>query len=124
MGCVKQGDTARSELQNVAQNTLKEIIPINLFVNFFHGNTATENCSHCQVSSMSGIACSHHVFSIKHLLGQFWYSQRSVLLATTGCQWGESGHEKVKPGEGNHVDCQFSQICVQLTGEPQTSGDT
>ena len=26
--CVKQGDTARSELQNVAQNTLKEIIPI------------------------------------------------------------------------------------------------
>merc|ERR1711865_557761 len=26
--CVKKGDTARSELQNVAQNTLKEIIPI------------------------------------------------------------------------------------------------
>merc|ERR1719454_955483 len=26
--CVKQGDTARSELQNVAQNTLKEIIPV------------------------------------------------------------------------------------------------
>merc|ERR1712134_221542 len=25
---VKKGDTARSELQNVAQNTLKEIIPI------------------------------------------------------------------------------------------------
>merc|ERR1719169_82559 len=26
--CVKAGDTARSELQNVAQNTLKEIIPL------------------------------------------------------------------------------------------------
>jgi len=26
--CVKKGDTPRSELQNVAQNTLKEIIPI------------------------------------------------------------------------------------------------
>merc|ERR1712086_1084215 len=26
--CVKKGDTARSELQNVAQNTLKEIIPV------------------------------------------------------------------------------------------------
>merc|ERR1712013_746705 len=25
--CVKKGDTPRSELQNVAQNTLKEIIP-------------------------------------------------------------------------------------------------
>ena len=25
---VKKGDTARSELQNVAQNTLKEIIPV------------------------------------------------------------------------------------------------
>ena len=74
--------------------------------------------------SVSWIASSHHVLSIKHLLGQFWYSQRSVLLATTGCQWGKSGHEKVKPGEGDHVDCQFSQICVQLTGEPQASGDT
>merc|ERR1712232_782798 len=26
--CVKKGDTARSELQNVAQNTLNEIIPV------------------------------------------------------------------------------------------------
>merc|ERR1712139_311152 len=26
--CVKKGDTPRSELQNVAQNTLKEIIPV------------------------------------------------------------------------------------------------
>merc|ERR1719240_2534455 len=26
--CVKKGDTARSELSNVAQNTLKEIIPV------------------------------------------------------------------------------------------------
>merc|ERR1711957_629666 len=26
--CVKKGDTARSELQNVAQNTLKDIIPV------------------------------------------------------------------------------------------------
>merc|ERR1712124_125785 len=26
--CVKKGDTARSELANVAQNTLKEIIPV------------------------------------------------------------------------------------------------
>merc|ERR1712060_951432 len=26
--CVKKGDTPKSELQNVAQNTLKEIIPI------------------------------------------------------------------------------------------------
>merc|ERR1711924_338459 len=26
--CVKKGDTARSELENVAQNTLKEIIPV------------------------------------------------------------------------------------------------
>merc|ERR1719281_891920 len=26
--CVKQGDTPRSELQDVAQNTLKEIIPV------------------------------------------------------------------------------------------------
>ena len=28
--------------------------------------------------SVSWIAGSHHVLSIKHLLGQFWYGQRSV----------------------------------------------
>ena len=67
---------------------------------------------------MSWIAGSHHVFSIKHLLSQFWNCQRSVLLTTTRCQWSKSGHEEMQTGEWNHIDRQFSQICVQLTGEP------
>ena len=73
---------------------------------------------------MPGITCCHHVLGIKHLLGQLRDSQGSVLLAATGGQGGESGHEEVQPGEGHHVDGQFSQVSVELTGEPEASGDT
>merc|ERR1711976_20280 len=95
-----------------------------LFINFLHGHTASEHSSDSQVSAMARIASGHHVLGIKHLLGQLGDSQGSVLLAATGGQGGESGHEEVQPGEGHHVDGQFSQVSVQLTGEPEASSDT
>ena len=30
----------------------------------------------------------------------------------------------MKPGEGNHVDRQLPQVCVQLSREPQAGGHT
>merc|ERR1719418_313844 len=54
-----------------------------LFVNLLHGHAASENGSHSQVPTVTGIASGHHVFGVKHLLGQFWDSQRPVLLATS-----------------------------------------
>merc|ERR1712141_882163 len=72
------------------RDTLKQLLD---------GSRVSNKCgSYCQVSSVSWIAGSHHVLSIKHLLGQFWYGQRSVLLATTGCKWGNSRH-----GQGYQV---------------------
>lgn len=42
-----------------------------LFVDFFHRHSASENCSHRQVTSVAWIASGHHIFRIKHLLCQF-----------------------------------------------------
>jgi hypothetical protein len=95
-----------------------------LLVNLFHGHSSSEHGGNSQVSSVSWIASGHHILSIKHLLGQLWNSQSSVLLATSGGQWSETWHKEVQPWEWNHVDSQFSQIGVQLTWEPQASGNT
>jgi len=70
------------------------------------------------------ITGSHHVLGIKHLLGKFWYSQSSVLLATTRCKRSESWHEEVETWEWYHVDSQFTEISVQLTGESEACGDS
>ena len=40
-----------------------------LLVNLLHGHAATEDSCHGQVSAVSGVARSHHVLSVKHLLG-------------------------------------------------------
>jgi len=94
-----------------------------LFVDFLHRHPATEHCSDCQVPSMSGVASCHHVLSIEHLLCELRDGERSVLLAATGCQGGEAGHEEVETGEGDHVDSQFPQISVKLTRETQAGGN-
>jgi hypothetical protein len=73
---------------------------------------------------VSWIASGHHVLGIEHLLGQLWDGQSSVLLATPGGQWSETGHEEVEPWEWDHVDGEFSEIGVQLTGESEAGGDT
>lgn len=47
-----------------------------------------------------------------------------VLLATTAGQGSEAWHKEVESGEGHHVDSQFPQISVKLTGVAQTSRNT
>jgi len=95
-----------------------------LFVDFLHGHSSSEHGGDSQVSTVSWIASGHHVLGIEHLLGQLWDGQGSVLLATPGGQWSETWHEEVESGEWDHVDSEFPQISVQLTGESEAGGDT
>ena len=73
----------------------------------------------CQVHSVTGVAGCHHVLGVQHLLGELGNGQGSVLG-----KWGESGHEEVKSGEGDHVDCEFLQVSVELSREPETGGNS
>jgi len=63
---------------------------------------------------MSWVTGRHHVLSIKHLLNELGYSEGTVLLRATRCQWSKAGHEEVKSWEWNHVHSQLAQISVQL----------
>ena len=48
-------------------------------------------------------------------------SQCTVLLGTTGGQWGETDHEEVQTWEWDHVYSDFAQVTVQLTWETQAA---
>ena len=47
---------------------------------------------------MSWITGRHHVLGVEHLLGQLGNSEGAVLLAASGSEGGEAGHEEVEPG--------------------------
>lgn len=63
---------------------------------------------------MPGICRAHHVFGVPHLLSQLWHAQRAVLLRAAGGEGCEAHHEEVQPREGDEIDCQLAQVCIQL----------
>ena len=54
-----------------------------LFIDLLHRHAASEDCGHGQVTAMAGITSGHHIFGIKHLLGELGYSEGSILLAAS-----------------------------------------
>src|SRR6202023_1684592 len=95
-----------------------------LLLNFLHADLTTEDGRDSEVSSLSWIRSRHHVLGIKHLLSQLRNTEGTELVASTRCQGSETDHEEVQTREGDHVDCEFSEIRVELTGESETGGDT
>ena len=69
--------------------------------------------------AVSRIAGGHHVSGVEHLLGELRDCEGGVALASAGRERGESGHEEVKAGERDHVDGEFSKVCVELTRESE-----
>mmetsp|Transcript_5934 Transcript_5934/g.11583 ORF Transcript_5934/g.11583 Transcript_5934/m.11583 type:complete len:252 (+) Transcript_5934:210-965(+) len=95
-----------------------------LLINLLGGQSSPEHGRCGEVTSMSWIGSAHHVLGIPHLLSKFWYSQRAVHLASTGCQWRESNHEEVQSWEWNQIDSQLSQISIQLSWETKGRCDS
>merc|ERR1711894_379295 len=51
-----------------------------------------------------------------------WDGEGTVLLASTGGEGSEPGHEEMETGEWHHVNSQFPEISVQLAGESEAGG--
>jgi hypothetical protein len=94
-----------------------------------------------EVTTVSGVTCSHHVLSIEHLLRELGNCDSPVLLAAASSKRSKASNEKVETRERNcellgackdgkilrrhtHVNGQLPQIRVELTREPQASCDT
>jgi len=136
-GVAKEGDRHLQSLWwdvahgglDVVRDPLNEVRAVlvlhvkHLLINLLRGHAASEHRGCGQVSTMTRIRCAHHVLSIEHLLGQLWHRKRTVLLRTSGRQWGESSHEEVETWEWDKVDCEFSEVGVQLTRESEAARD-
>ena len=63
---------------------------------------------------MAGVAGSHHVVGIKHLLGELRYSKGCVLLGAPGSEGSKPRNKEVETGEGDHVE-----VNLILAREPE-----
>merc|ERR1711862_1042539 len=95
-----------------------------LLINLLHRHASTEHGGDGEVATVTWVTGGHHVLGVEHLLGQLEHGECAVLLRTTRRKGSETGHEEMKTGEGDHVDSQFTQISVELTGEAETGGNT
>ena len=89
-----------------------------------HGHASPEDGSTSKIPSVCGIRGGHHVSAAEHLLSQHGHTEVPIWDVSPGAQRRKAGNEEVKSGEGHHVDGEFPEVSVQLSGESEAGGDT
>lgn len=82
-----------------------------------------QDCRAGQVAAIAKVRGGHHVFGIIHLLGQLWYRDSTERVSATAGERREADHEKVETRKRDHVDGQFAEVRVELTGEAEAGSD-
>ena len=109
----------RDPLDKVARVFVLHVL--HLFLDFLHRHSAAEHGGDGEVAAVPRVRGSHHhVLGVKHLLRQFGHGDGAVLLTAASGEGRETGHEKVLTREGDHVDGEFAEIRLELTGETQS----
>jgi hypothetical protein len=122
-------DRAESGL-HVVGNPLNEVRRVlvlhiaHLVLDLLHGDLAAEDGRASQVTTVTEVRCGHHVLRVVHLLGELRNGDSTEGVGAPRSERSESDHEEMKTREGNHVDSQFPQVRVKLTGETQTGSNT
>ena len=112
-------DVANGRL-HVVRDPLDKVraVPIlheqHMFVDLFHRHLPAEYAGDGEVATVAGITGGHHIFAVEHLLREVADAQGTVLLRTTAGEWSKAWHEKVETRKWYHVDCQLSQVSIQL----------
>jgi len=112
---------------------------LDLFLDLFHRDFSTVVAGNGEISlvplsaspkgplnaySVTGVRSCHHILRVKHLLSKLRHSDSSVARRSSRSKWREADHEEMQSRERHHVDSEFPEIRVELTGESETSGDT
>lgn len=92
-----------------------------LLIDLLGGHASTEEARGGQVTAVTGIGGAHHVLGIELLLGELGNGEGTVLLGSTGREWGKAEHEEVKTGERDEIHRQLTQVRVQLTWESEAA---
>merc|ERR1719213_1438500 len=122
-------DIANSRLDVVWNpfNEVRGVLVLNvehLFIDFLGGHSTSEHGGGGEISTVSWIRSAHRVLGIEHLGGEFWDGKSSVLLGTSGGEWGETSHEEMESWEWDQVNGELSEIGVKLTWESEAAGNT
>ena len=122
-------DGAKSGLDVVGDplNEVRGVLVLDvahLVLDLLHGDLSTEDGRAGQVATVAEVRGGHHVLGVEHLLGELWNGDGTESVGTTAGERSESNHEEMETWERHHVDCQFAEIRVKLTGETETGGDT
>lgn len=73
----------------------------------------------CEIATISEVRGGHHVLWVEHLLCQLRNADSTEVMSATTCKRSKPDHEEVQTREWNHVDGQFAEIRVQLTGKSE-----